>query len=124
LNGLVGDLNGPDDTVNIPGPGWYSRTAYMRCVCVNSDMEVTDPAPDIATVILGRKMMTPVDGVWDEYQYTDNAAAVTRLLLTDPFYYKLDENWIDDDYATECFNYNAEPIFNTSLSDFLFVDEG
>jgi len=124
LNGLVGSLNGPDDPT-IPAPGWYSRTAHMRSVVVNSTMDEVDPAPDIAAVILGRKMMTPgEDDVWDEFLWTDNAAAQTRFLLTDPYYFNLDENWIDDEYATECFRFNAEPIFNTSISDFLFVEEG
>lgn len=124
LNGLVGALNGPDDPT-IPAPGYYSRTAHMRCVVVNSSMDVVDPAPDIAAVINGRKMMTPGDDdVWDEFAWTDNAAAITRFVLTDPYYFKLNEAWIDDDYATECFRYNAAPIFNTSISDFLFVEEG
>lgn len=124
LMGLVGTANGPDDP-DIPGPGYYSRTAYMRAIIVNSDMEVTDAAPDVAAVVLGRKMMTPgEDDVWDEYQWTDNPAAHARFLLTNEFYYKLDENWIDDDYATECYRFNDELILDTSRSDFLFVEEG
>ncbi len=124
LMGFVGSLNGPDD-VTVPAPGYYSRTAHMRSVVVNSAMDETDAAPDIAAVILGRKMITPgTDDIWDEFLWTDNAAAHAVFLLTDPNYYKLDENWIDYDYATECFRYNAQPILNTSISDFLFVDEG
>lgn len=125
LLGLTGSANGPDDPGWAGATGYFSRTANIRTKVTNSDIDVTDPAPDIAAVIMGRKMMTPGDdGVWDQYAWTDNAAAHARFLLTNEFYYKLDENWIDDDYATECYRYNDELIFNTSISDFLFVEEG
>lgn len=127
LMGLAGTLNGPDD------PGWggttgavyFSRTAHMRWSIVTSTIESVDPAPDVVAVILGRKMTIPGDDdVWDQFGWTDNAAAQVIFLLTDPDYYRLDTNWIDYDYATECYRYNEELIFNSSLSDFLFVDEG
>lgn len=124
LNGLVGTLNGPDDP-DIPGNGYYSRTAYMRAIIINSAMDVTDAAPDVAALVLGRKMTIPgSDDVWDQFEWTDNAAAQAVFLLTDPFYYKLDPNWIDYTYATECYRFNAEEILDASRSDFLFVDEG
>lgn len=123
LNGLVGSLNGPDDP-DIPAPGYYSRTAYMRCIIVNSTIDEVDPAPEIAAVILGRKMPIPTAGVWGGSSWTDNPAAHVRFLLTDPLYHNLDENWIDDDYFNECYDFNDELILDTSRSDFLFVDEG
>lgn len=122
LMGLVGSLNGPDDPT-IPAPGYYSRTAHMRSVVTNSAMDVTDPAPGIAAVIFGRKLAVP-DGAgdWVDFAWTNNGAAQARFLITSPDYYKLDENWIDDASFLEVFNYNAEQIFNTSISDFLFVE--
>lgn len=123
LNGLVGSLNGPDDP-DIPGQGYYSRTAYMRAIIVNSTMDETDAAPDVAAIVHGRKMPIPTGGVWGGSEWTDNPAAHMRFLLTNEHYYNLDENWIDNDYVNECFDFNEQLIFNTSISDFLFVDEG
>lgn len=124
LMGLVGAANGPDDP-DIPGNGYYSRTAHMRCIIVNSAMDVTDPAPDIAAVILGRLMLTPDgSGDWVNTVWTNNGSAHTRFVLTSPYYFKLDANWIDDDCFTDVFNFNAEQIFNREISDFAFVNEG
>lgn len=123
--GLVGIANGPDNVAWV-APGYYSRTAHVRAKASNSLVDVNDPAPDVVAVIVGRILTTPnpATGVWDTQAWTDNAAAITRYLLTSDDYYKLDANWIDDDYALKCFNYNADFIFNTSVSDFLFVEQG
>ena len=125
LLGLVGSLNGPDDPGWAGSSGYFSRTAHIRTKVQNSAMDVTDPAPDIAAVIFGRVMLTP-DGAgdWVTTQWTNNGAAHTRFLLTSDDYYKLDENWIDDDSFTEVYDYNAEQIFDTSISDFIFVEPG
>lgn len=123
LMGLVGSLNGPDDPGWAGTSGYFSRTAHMRLKITNSSMEVEDPAPGIAAVIFGRKLTVPdAAGDWVDYAWTNNAAAQVVYLITSPDYYKLDENWIDYDYATECFDYNREEIFNTSISDFVFVE--
>ncbi len=122
LLGLVGTANGPDDAAWV-APGYYSRTVHIRAKASNSLVDVNDPAPDVVAVIVGRTLTTPnaTTGVWDTTAWTDNAAAHTRYLLTSDDYYKLPTNWIDDTYALACFNYNAELIFNTQISDFLFV---
>jgi hypothetical protein len=120
--GKVGVLNGD-------GPGWvangyYSRTAVIRLRANNSPVDVVDPAPRVVAVMFGRIMPIPTAGVWGGTEWTDNAAAHTRFLLTSEDYYKLDENWIDDDTFTEGYDFNAELIFNTEIADFTFVDEG
>lgn len=122
--GLVGTANGPDDPT-IPGAGWYSRTAHMRSVIVNSTMEETDPAPDIAAVIIGRLMDIPDgSGDWVDFGWTNNGSAQTRFLITSEDYSKLDPGWVDDDFFYDVFTFNAEQIYNRELSDFTFVDEG
>lgn len=121
--GKTGVLNG-DDPAWV-GPGYYSRTATIRGWALNSTVEDVEPAPDIVGVVYGRVMKIP-DGsnVWAGSEWTDNAAAHLRFLLTDEFYFKLDENWIDDDYFADSYNFNAAEIFNKSISDFIFVEEG
>ncbi len=123
--GLVGVLNGPDDPLWV-APGYYSRTAHSRGAALNSDIAVNEPPPDIIAIVLGRKMMTPDpgDGDWDNFIWADNPAAHAYFALTSTDYFKLHPNWIEDAAAVECFNHNAENIFNTSLSDFVFVTEG
>lgn len=123
IYGLVGSLNGPDDPGWAGSTGYFSRTAHIRGQLDNSAVDVTDAAADVAAVILGRKMMTPdpITGDWNVYQWTDNGAAHVRFLLTSDDYFKLDENWIDDDFFNETFDYNADFIFDTSVSDFIFV---
>lgn len=121
--GRVGALNGDDPTWIAPGN--YSRTANIRMGLNNSTIDTVDAAPDIAAIILGRIMKTPDDaGVWNTDAWTNNAAAHARFLLTSPDYFKLNEGWIDDADAAECFNYNDELIFNAGVSDFMFIDEG
>lgn len=125
FNGLVGTANGPDDPGWAGANGLYSRSAGMRLKITNSAMDVTDPAPDIAAIILGRKMLTPDgSGDWVTTAWTNNGAAHTRFVITSPDYFKLNAGWIDDNYFTGSFDFNAESIFNTSLSDFTFVDAG
>lgn len=125
LLGLVGSLNGPDDPGWAGTSGYFSRTAHMRYKITNSSMEVTDPAPDVAAVIFGRLMLTPDgSGDWVTVQWTDNGAAHTRFLITSEDYCKLDPNWIDDETFYDTHQYNAEQIFDMSVSDFIFVEPG
>lgn len=122
--GLVGSANGPDDPTWV-APGYYSRTAHIRTKVTNSGMDVTDPAPDIAAVILGRLMDTPDgSGDWVNFEFSNNGAAHTRFLLTSNDYCKLAGGWIDDAAFYEVFTFNAEQIFNMSISDFIFVEPG
>jgi len=123
--GLVGTANGPDDPTFPDYPSYYSRTAHTRAVITNSAMDVTDAAPDIAAVIVGRKMTVPTSGgVWSDFAWTNNGAAHTRFVITSPDYFKLDPGWVDDPTFFDTHTFNAEQIFNTSLSDFIFVDAG
>lgn len=122
--GDVGTANGPDDPAWV-SPGLFSRTAHIRAQGDNSLIEDVDPAPDIAAVIFGRTMPIP-DGLggWTSNGWSNNAAAITRFLLTDQYYYNLDAAWVDDAKAIEAFDYNAELIVNKDLSDYLFVEAG
>lgn len=124
LPGNIGTAN-TDDPSWI-APGYYSRTAYIRCKAGNSGIDVTDPAPDVVAVIQGRKLYMPSpDGLsWGNYGYSDNPAAVVRFLLTDQYYYQLDDAWLDNTSFVESFIYCGNKIFNTSVDDFIFVEEG
>lgn len=125
LLGLVGTANGPDDPGWAGTSGYFSRSAHMRYKITNSAMDQTDPAPDVAAVILGRKMLTPDgSGDWVTTAWTNNGAAHARFVITNEDYFKLAGGWIDDDYFNASFNFTAEQIFNTSLSDFVFVEPG
>lgn len=119
--GEIGSANGPDDPTWI-APGYYSRTAHVRAQVVNTAVDVTDPAPDIAAVVKGRKL--PIfDGTdWSTVSWTNNGASVWRYLLTGGDYFSLDTAWIDDTACAEVFDYNAAPIFNTGINDFTFLE--
>jgi hypothetical protein len=109
-----------------PGAGNYSRTAGITGQCSNTAVDVDEPAPDIAAVILGRLMTVP-DGSGDwvtSDTWTDNAAAHTRFVLTSDDYFKLDENWIEDADFYEAYQFNDENIIDRSLTDFVFVVAG
>lgn len=128
--GLVGTANDLDPT----NPGWdtwpgapayYSRTARIACQADNADMEVTEPAPDVVGVIEAKILTTPdASGNWNTEAWDDDPAAVVRHIITSADYFNLDSNWIDDGSTVECRNFNKEQIFNTSLSDFIFVEAG
>ncbi len=122
LPGKVGVLNGPQD----PGwvaPGWYSRTAHARCQANNSAVDSVDPAPDVAFLVKGRKLLTPDNsGVWNTFAWTNNAADVTRYLLVGGDYYELHENWVDNPSFFKVWKHNAEMIFSKTNTDFAFLD--
>ena len=122
--GEIGALNGPDDPAWV-APGNYSRTAHIRGQADNSAVAESDPAPDVVGVIFGRLVTTPDPDteIWEITEWSDNAAAHTRFLLTSEDYGKLDANWIDDDAANEVFDFNAEKIFDMSVNDFVFIPE-
>jgi len=123
--GLVGAANTDD-------PGWggttgyFSRTTHIRGKTTNSAVEDVEPAPDVVGVIYGRLVTIP-DGSGDWVTadtFDDNAASIVRFILTNEHYFNLDEDWIDDEAAYECFEYNAERIIDRSLTDFVFAVEG
>lgn len=122
--GKTGVANG--NNTSWVGPGYYSRTMMIRARANNSPVDIIDPAPDVAAVIFGRLVKIPNSlGVWvGAPQWSDNAAAHSRFLITSSDYYQLDESWLDDSYAAESFNFNAEYIFDTSIDDFSFVEAG
>jgi hypothetical protein len=120
--GLVGAANGDDPSW--VAPGYYSRTANIRGWATNSTVEDVEPAPDIVAVIYGRLIPVPTAGVWGGAVWSDDPAAQVRFLLTALEYYKLHENWMDDEYFAGSFDFNHELIYNTELADFTFVDEG
>lgn len=121
--GLVGTLNGPNDP-SWPTPGYYSRTAHIRGQADNSAVDVHDPPPDIVAVIEG-KIITSVSGTWEwnTEVWTDNGADVWRHFLTDPDYFNLDANWIDDTFNVTTWAYNREQIFNATVSDVIYLEE-
>lgn len=108
------------------GPGNYSRTALITGQCSNSAVDVDEPAPDIVAVLEGRLMTIP-DGSGDwvlDDEFSDNATAHTRFVLTSEDYFKLDVNWIEDADAYESYEYNNGLIVDRSLTDFVFGIEG
>lgn len=123
--GEVGAANG-DDPGWIGGPWYYSRTAMLRTQATNANVEEQDPPPGVAAIVRGRLIAVPDDmGDWAVgATASNNAAAALRHFMTDTNYCNLDENWIANDDAVECFSYNAERLFNKSFSDFVFVEEG
>lgn len=118
--GRVGVLN-TDDPAWV-APGYFSRTAHIRGKLNNSDVAVTDEAADIAAIIKGRLLNVWNGTDWEDVEWANNAASVWRYLLTGGDYFNLDENWIDDEKAGECWEFNDERIFNVNSSDFLFLD--
>lgn len=108
------------------GPGNYSRTAQIVGQCSNSAVDVDEPAPDIVGIIEGRLMTIP-DGSGDwvlDDEWSDNATAHTRFILTSEDYFKLDPAWIEEADATESYLYNAGLIIDRSLTDFVFAIQG
>lgn len=122
--GLVGALNVDDPSWVAPGN--YSRTAYIRGKVTNTTIEDVEPAPDIVGVIYGRLVTIP-DGSGDWVvtdTFDDNAASITRFILTSEDYFNLHENWIEDDDAYESWLFNKTKIIDRSLTDFVFAVEG
>lgn len=110
------------------GNGYYARTAVFFCEATGTTVAEVDPAPHIIIVALGMRMTLPVAGVWttvDSWDaaagWSDNPAAHVRWVLTSPDFYRLDDEWLDDDSFTECYDYNDGLLFDTSFSDIIFA---
>ena len=120
--GELGGVGTQTYGTNWVAPGYYSRTANIRCQADNSAVDVIEPAPDVVSVVLGRLVLTPNGaGIWNTVKWSDNASAHTRFALTSPDYRNLEANWIDDQSFFEVHKYNDEILFDSSLSDFLFL---
>lgn len=123
--GLLGNVGTqvPHTTGSWIGNGYYSRTALLFAEATGTNVQNVDPAPGLIAVILGT-VMTVIDasGDWVTLNsWTDNPAAHARFIFTSTDYYKLDENWLDDESFTESYNFNDEIIFDRSYSDILFL---
>lgn len=123
--GELGGVGQQTIDTNWVAPGYYSRTAHLRCQANLTLADETDPAPDVVSIVLGRLLLTPdpLTGLWSVVRWTDNPAAITYFVLTSPDYYNLNANWIHADSFREAYAYNDEILFDTSLSDFLFVPD-
>lgn len=105
-----------------PGDGYYANTVMGFLGLGGTNIDEVDEAPGIIIVTLALRQLTPNGaGVWNVTSFADDAAALTRHILTSDFYGKLDDGWIDDDSFYECWNYNKEPIFDTSYADVIFL---
>lgn len=134
--GYPADL-GPTPYEQIPVPnaqwignGYYARTAMFFCEAGGTSIDQVDPAPNIIIIALGLRVTVPIAGVWttvDSWdaaaKWSDNAAAHVRWLLTSPDFYRLDDNWIDDDSFSAAYDYNDEILFDTSFSDIIFTPD-
>jgi hypothetical protein len=105
-------------------PGNYSRTACVRGRCSNSALDVNDSAPDIAAIIIGRKLLTPNgSGVWNTTAWTCNAVDIARYIITSADYFKLDPGWVADADAYVTWLYNDENILSRNNSDLVWLKE-
>jgi hypothetical protein len=121
--GPVGYVQQPHSSPGVwPGDGYYANTAMVFMGIGGSNVDEVDEAPGIITVALGMRVTTPdTAGDWNTTAWCDDAAALTRYVLTSGHYGKLETGWLDDDTFTECWNFNKEPIFDTSYSDVIFL---
>lgn len=96
------------------GVGIYSRTAWIRFVSLGTKIDVEDPAPEIVSVILGLLMPLPdASGVFNQKDWTDNPAYISRWLMNSPDYFNLAPEWFDD----------AEIIKTAGYCDHILVDQ-
>lgn len=107
-----------------PGNGYYANTVILFVTLDGTNVDTVDPAPTVIIVVLAKLVATPdADGVWSGENWSDNAAALARHIITEPNYGKLDPSWIDDEAAFECHEFNNEWVFDTSFSDSIFIPD-
>lgn len=105
-----------------PGDGYYANSALIMPGIGGSNVDEVDEAPGIITVALALRTLTPnASGDWVTTSWTDDAAALTRYILTSEHYGRLDEGWMDDASFYEGWNFHKEPIFDASYSDVIFL---
>lgn len=119
---------GPVGNTQIPigggwaGDGYYANTAFAFIALGGTNVDETDEAPGIIVIALATRTLTPdSSGDFVTTAWSDDAAVLTRHILTDPHYGKLDGAWIDDASFYEGFNFHREPVFDTSYADVIFL---
>lgn len=103
-NGQVPFLN--NLTGGIPANGYYSMSAMMSTAIYGTDVSQDDPAPEVASVILG--MIIPLPDNASEFTLedcSDNPAYQTRWVLTHDRTFNLNPAFINDPQciATACY---------------------
>lgn len=107
-----------------PSNGYYSNTAVVYSKVGGTNIEDIDPAPDMVSVILGKKVTTPnSSGTWNVDKWSDNGAAIMRHILTGDGYFNLGADWVDDASFKTVHDYNDEIIFDYSYTDVLFIPD-
>jgi hypothetical protein len=104
--GEYGDVGTQTQDLVFPGGEYHSKLAYVTGRCIGSDIVVSDPAPDITSLIAGQKVKVctgisagetlgtgRVDSVFAGYaggeNWTDNPVDLAVHVITDPAYLNL-----------------------------------
>lgn len=98
LGGTGGQLTAPIAGTQAPnvGLGYYSRTAWSYTYVNGSQVDVDDPAPELASIIYGCEMPTPTAGVWGAIKLSDNPCDIWRYIINDPYLMNVPSAMIDD----------------------------
>jgi hypothetical protein len=97
----LGDLGGTgtnatEDTLQAPGIGYLSLTAYTSAA-FQSALDVVDDSPTVVALIRGRKIPLPnSSGVYGSSDWTDNPVHIARFILTDSRFCNINSAFMED----------------------------
>lgn len=88
--------NATEDTLQAPGIGFLSFTAYTSAA-FRSELDVVDDAPTVVALIQGRKIDLPdTSGVYNRTDWSDNPVHISRFILTHPQFVNIDPAFMED----------------------------
>lgn len=122
----LGDLGGTgtnatEDTLQAPGIGVLSLTAYTSAA-FQSALDVVDEAPTVVSIIQGRLIDLPDgSGVFNREDWSDNPIHLSRFILTDERFVNIDPAFIEDsvNYLTSL--HCDEPLIDDTNSELILI---
>jgi hypothetical protein len=109
--GEYGNVGTQTQDLVFPGGEYHSKLAYVTGRCIGSDIVVSDPAPDITSLIAGQVVRKAfgVDGNGTgrisntfagysngEIAWSDNPVDLARFIINDPAYLGLPDNHVGE----------------------------
>lgn len=120
--GIAGAVDTPtgqaNDDPDWVGAGILSRLAHIRYAALGTKIDVEDPAPEIALIVLGNIVPLPdASGAFTLKDWTDNPVFLTRWALNSPDYFNLSDAWFNDAANLNSADYCDHVLVDQSNSD-------
>lgn len=122
----LGDLGGTgsnatEDTLQAPGIGYLSLTAYTSA-SFTSSVDVVDDAPTVVALIRGRLIDIPnSSGVFNVTAWSDNPVNIARYILTNSKFVNIPSGFMEDAVNYQTSLHCDEPIIDETNDQVILI---